>query len=83
MDAYQPATATYSEVCASERRQEAEQVLTHAYAEGRSAEREQWVPLANLMRAHFMQYALGDGSVHLPMAAVLELSAALGRVQGD
>jgi hypothetical protein len=75
MDTYQPSTAGVA--------WQVDAALNSAYAEGRAHEREQWVPLVNLIHAHFLQYAQGDGSVHLPLTAVLELSAALGRVQGD
>jgi hypothetical protein len=57
--------------------------LDKAYDEGQSDERHRWVPLANLLNAHFIAGAQGDGSVRLSMAAVLELSAALKRARGD
>jgi DnaJ-class molecular chaperone len=57
-----------------------EETLEHAYAEGRSDEREQWVPLANLLRAAF-HGKQDEGSVTLSLAEVLSLSVALQRAE--
>jgi hypothetical protein len=55
--------------------------LNNAYASGRSDEREQWVPLANLLRAAF-HGKQDEGSVTLSLAEVLSLSVALQRAEG-
>lgn len=75
MDAYQPTAAMRAEAIEHRR--------IEAYRDGVADEREQWVPLANLLHSHFIQYAQGDGSVHLPMQAVLELSTQLRGALGD
>lgn len=59
----------------------ADTTLEHAYASGRSDEREQWVALANLLRAAF-HGKQDEGSVTLSLAEVLSISVALERAQG-
>ena len=59
----------------------ADTTLQHAYASGRSDEREQWMPLANLLRAAF-HGKQDEGSVTLSLAEMLSISCALQRAEG-
>lgn len=77
MDTYLP-----SEIHAQERRQEAGQALNVAYAEGRSDEREQWLPLAAELRTAILLKHQHNGSLTLSLADVLSISAALARAEG-
>jgi hypothetical protein len=66
--------------CEGSGRVRTEETLEYAYAEGRSDEREQWVPLAHLLRAAF-HGKQDNGAVLLSMEQVLSISVALERAE--
>lgn len=56
--------------------------LEHAYAEGSSDEREQWLGLAGELRARILHKHQSGGSLTLSLEDVLALSCELARAEG-
>lgn len=54
-----------------------------AYHKGRSDERAQWLPLANLLQEHIGHAAQNEGAVALSLSQVLALSVALKNARGE
>jgi hypothetical protein len=73
MDTYQPSTIAPAQ---------ARDAYSSAYGDGRANEREQWLPLAGVLRAAILLKHQHNGSLVLSLADVLAISAALARAEG-